>query len=44
MNPELHHKWNAGRDPDRGSKNEGTPILKEETDKNKVTLKQNKPR
>ena len=44
MNNELHHKWNAGRDPDRGSKNEGTTILKEDVTKNKVTLKQNKPR
>ena len=44
MNPELHHKWNAERDPDRGSKREGDPILKETLEVNKVTLKQNKPR
>ena len=44
MNPELHHKWNAERDPQRKSNQEGTQVLKEETDKNKVTLKQNKPR
>ena len=44
MVDQLHHKWNAGRDPDRGSKNEGTPILKEDVALNKVTLKQNKPR
>lgn len=44
MNPELHHRWNAARDPERGSKDEGTPIPKEEVAKNKVTLKQNKPR
>lgn len=44
MNNQLHHKWNAERDTQRGSNSEGAPILKEETDKNKVTLKQNKPR
>ena len=44
MNNQLHHMWNAERDPQRGSNQEGTQILKEETDKNKVTLKQNKPR
>ena len=44
MNLELHHRWNAERDPQRGSSQEGTQVLKEETDKNKVTLKQNKPR
>jgi hypothetical protein len=44
MNPELHHRWNAERDPQRGSNQEGTQILKEETDKNKVILKQNKSR
>ena len=44
MNNQLHHKWNAERDSQRGSKDEGTQILKEEVDKNKVTLKHNKPR
>ena len=44
MNPQLHYKWNAERDPDRGSNKEGPQILKEETTKNKVTLKQSKPR
>ena len=44
MNPELHHKWNAARDPNRGSNHEGTQIPKEKVDTNKVTLKQSKPR
>ena len=44
MNPELHHKWNADRDPNRGSNKEGPVILKEDLAKNKVILKQNKPR
>ena len=44
MNPELHHKWNAERDPQRGSNQEGIEVPKEEIDKNKVTLKHNKPR
>ncbi len=44
MNPELHHKWNAERTPDRGSSKEGREVLNEEVAKNKVTLKQNKPR
>ena len=44
MNNQLHHMWNAGRDTQRGSNQEGTQVLKEEADKNKVTLKQNKPR
>ena len=44
MNPQLHQKWNAERDPDRGSNKEGPQVLKEETAKNKVTLKQSKPR
>ena len=44
MNPQLHHKWNADRDPSRGSDKEGPQILPEETAKNKVTLKQSKPR
>jgi hypothetical protein len=44
MNPELHHKWNAERDPQRGSDKPGKQILKEELAQNKVTLKQNKPR
>ena len=44
MNPELHHKWNAERTSDRESSKEGPVILKEDLAKNKVTLKQNKPR
>jgi hypothetical protein len=44
MNPELHHKWNAERDPSRESAAKGPQVLKEEVSKNKVTLKQNKPR
>jgi hypothetical protein len=44
MNPELHHRWNAERDPDRGAHREGEPILKETVAQNKVTLKQSKPR
>ena len=44
MNPELHHKWNAERDPDRGSSKEGDEILKELTEQNKVKIRQNKPR
>jgi hypothetical protein len=44
MNEQLHHKWNAGRDPNRGSNKEGRQVLKEEVNLNKVTLKQNKPR
>jgi hypothetical protein len=44
MNPELHHKWNAERTPDREASKEGAPILKEVVAQNKVTLKQNKPR
>ena len=44
MNDALHHKWNAARDPDRGSNHEGTQIPKEKVDTNKVTLKQSKPR
>jgi hypothetical protein len=44
MNNELHHRWNAERDPNRGSNREGRQVLKEEMNQNKVTLKQNKPR
>jgi hypothetical protein len=44
MNPELHHKWNAERTPDRDASKDGLVILKEDLAKNKVTLKQNKPR
>jgi hypothetical protein len=44
MNNELHHRWNAERDPHRGSNKEGRQVLKEEVNQNKVTLKQNKPR
>ena len=44
MNNELHHRWNAERDPRRGSNKEGRQVLPEEKQQNKVTLKQNKPR
>ena len=44
MNPELHHKWNAERDPQRGSDKTGKQILKDDLAQSKVTLKQNKPR
>jgi hypothetical protein len=44
MNSQLHAKWNADRDPNRGSNKEGPQIRLEDTAKNKVTLKQNKPR
>ena len=44
MNPELHHKWNAARDPNRGSNQGVTQIPKEKVDENKILLKQNKPR
>jgi len=44
MNPQLHHKWNAERTPDRGASKEGAQILEETTKVNKVTLKQDKPR
>jgi hypothetical protein len=44
MNNQLHHKWNSERTPDREASKEGPVVLKEETDKNKVTLKQNKPK
>ena len=44
MNPELHHKWNAERTPDRASSHEGPAAPKEDVAKNKVLLKQNKPR
>ena len=44
MNNQLHHMWNAERDTQRGSNQEGAQVLKKETDTNKVTLKQNKPR
>jgi hypothetical protein len=44
MNPELHHKWNAARDPDRGSNKPGPTTPEEQKQVNKVTLKQNKPR
>jgi hypothetical protein len=44
MNPELHHRWNETRDPNRGSNKEGRQVLKEGVNLNKVTLKQNKPR
>jgi hypothetical protein len=44
MNPELHHKWNAERD---GTRESGKPAEYNPQDfvpKNKVLLKQNKPR
>jgi hypothetical protein len=44
MNPELHHKWNAERDPNRGSDKRGDQVIKEQLQENKVLLKQNKPR
>lgn len=44
MNPELHHKWNAERIPDREAGKEGPVVLKETVAQNKVTLKQNKSR
>jgi hypothetical protein len=44
MNEQLHHLWNAERDPNRGSNKQGRQTLKKEVDLNKVTLKQNKPR
>ncbi len=44
MNPQLHAKWNAERDPNRGSDKEGPQILTEDTAKNKVILKKSKPR
>jgi hypothetical protein len=44
MNNQLHHKWNAERDPQRGSNREGKQVLEEDLAQKKVTLKQNKPR
>lgn len=44
MNPELHHRWNAVRTPDKGSSKEGDPVLKEDLEQSKVLLKQSKPR
>ena len=44
MNPELHHRWNAERDPDRGSKKEAEEILKETLQQNKVKIRQSRPR
>lgn len=44
MVPELHHKWNAERDPSRKS---DAPIEKDTmkpVPANRVTLKQNRPR
>jgi hypothetical protein len=44
MVDQLHHKWNAARDPQRGS---DIPIEKNpqaDVPENKVLLKQNKPR
>ncbi len=44
MNPQLHHKWNAERTPSRDSDKEGPQVLKEDLQKSKVLLKQNKPK
>ncbi len=44
MNEQLHHKWNDGRDPNRGSNRQGREIPLEEKQLNRVSLKQNKPR
>ncbi len=44
MNPELHHKWNAERDSSRESGKDGPQVLKEQLEKSKVLLKQNKPK
>jgi hypothetical protein len=44
MNPELHHKWNAERDNQRGSDKKGKQIEQRKLAQSKVTLKQNKPR
>jgi hypothetical protein len=44
MVDQLHHKWNAERDPQRGSDKAGKQILKQELAQSKVILKQNKPR
>lgn len=44
MNSELHHKWNAERTGDREASKKGPQIPQEQIQKNKVTLKQNKPR
>jgi hypothetical protein len=44
MNNELHHRWNAERDSQRGS---NAPVEKDpqaNVADNKVLLKQNKPR
>jgi len=44
MNPKLHHKWNAERDPSRKSDKEGEEILEEQFQHSKVLLKQNRPK
>jgi hypothetical protein len=44
MNPELHHRWNSERTPSRESDKEGPQVLKEQLEKSKVLLKQNKPK
>jgi len=44
MNPELHHKWNAERDPQRRSDKGDKQISLKDLNDSKVTLKQNKPR
>jgi hypothetical protein len=44
MNPELHHRWNSERTPTRESDKEGPQILKENLEKSKVLLKQNRPK
>ena len=44
MNPELHHRWNSERTPTRESDKEGPQVLKENLEKSKVLLKQNRPK
>jgi hypothetical protein len=44
MNPELHHRWNAARDGDRGSSKPVEKDPQESVALNKVLLKQSKPR
>lgn len=44
MNPELHRKWNAERNPTRDSDKEGEQVLKEQLQKSKILLQQNRPK
>jgi hypothetical protein len=44
MVDQLHHKWNAERDPQRGSDKGKKQISLKDLNDSKVTLKQNKPR